>query len=101
MPSGIQKYEMKLTDRLFTLKEEIAKRESVSADRVTMFCNDNAIHTEDTVKGLGKSREMYKAAVTCERFLVLVRLLRVALFLSNSFTLSYRNATPNNIITYE
>ena len=55
MPSGIQKYEVKITDRLFSLREEIAKRESVTADRVTMFYNDTAIHSDDSVQSLGES----------------------------------------------
>ena len=54
MPSGIQKYEVKITDRLFSLREEIAKRESVTADRVTMFYNDTAIHSDDSVQSLGE-----------------------------------------------
>ena len=55
MPSGIQKYEVKITERLFSLREEIAKRESVTADRVTMFYNDTAIHSDDSVQSLGES----------------------------------------------
>lgn len=54
MPSGIQKYEIKITDRILTLREEIAKRESVSTERVSMFYKDRAIHTDDTVHSMGK-----------------------------------------------
>lgn len=53
MPSGIERYQMKLTDRLQHLRQSVATRECTEVSKISLFFNDYAIAEDDTVKSLG------------------------------------------------
>lgn len=53
MPSGVQRYNMEPTDKLCSLREGIAKRESTVPDRLSFFFNDSLVLETDTVATLG------------------------------------------------
>ncbi|XP_067948791.1 NFATC2-interacting protein-like [Watersipora subatra] len=53
MPSGVEKYELANTDCLYDIREQVARRESVGAARVSMFYNDSLVTETDTVLSLG------------------------------------------------
>ena len=78
MPSGVNKFEIKRASPLHNVRQEVARRESTTADRVCLFYNDTPITATDTVDSLGRC---YISNVPTSRFQSLLLLLLVLLLL--------------------
>lgn len=63
MPSGIERYQMKLTDRLQHLRQSVATRECTEVSKISLFFNDYAIAEDDTVKSLGQFTVYYSISL--------------------------------------
>ena len=94
MPSGVNKFEIKRASPLYNVRQEVARRESTTADHVCLCYNDTPITATDTVDTLGRC---YISNVPTSRFQSLLLLLLLLLVLLLLLTLASADNSATNI----